>query len=98
MIEQLNNYVERLNNTLRTSTNLKDGLNQIIGEMVETIEHSGLYFSRATYLAFMTKEDPGKAIKQDLLARPEEYEFRISDDPEEHPGVVIYFKDDESIC
>lgn len=89
--EQLNNYVERLNNALRTSTNLKADLNQIIVEMVETIKYSGLYFSKAPYIAFMTKEDPSKEIKRDLLNRPEEYEFRISDDHEEHPGVVNLF-------
>ena len=95
MIETLNNYVERLNNALRTSTNLKDDLNQIIAEMESIVEYSGLYFSKEVYVAFMGREYVSQAIKQDLLVRPEEYEFQISDDPEEHPGVVIYFKSEE---
>ena len=95
MIEQLNNYVKRLNNALRTSTNLKNDLNNITGEMFDKIEHSAIYFSKTVYIAFMSQLNAGKAIKQDLLVRPEEYEFHISDDPEEHPGVVIYFKDEK---
>ena len=92
----LNNYVGRLNKALETlkDNNLMDELNNITSEMFKNIEHSGLYFSRSTYIAFMTRPDTGKAIKQDLLKRPEQYEFQVNDDIEEHPGVVICFKNE----
>lgn len=91
MEQKFQNYCDRLNSALQIvdKESMKNALNAIIAEMYNEFEDSNLYFSRDTYIA--NKFD-GNEIKKDLLNHPADYTFEVSDDLDEHPGVVINFK------
>lgn len=65
----------------------KNNANRIVEQVIAA--GGDLYMSRSCYIAHRFSFDD---CKKDLLDRPQDYVFEVSDDPEEHPGIVINFK------
>ena len=63
--------------------------NYLIQKMYLNIKHSELYFSRDVYLHWNCKEED---IKNDIMKNPEKFIIEVSDDIQEHPGLVIHFR------
>lgn len=93
-IKLLEKYAEEANKGLEEKDRKSriEKLNSTIEEMFNTIPDSNFYFSRDVYLFW---NGSGDAIKYDLLDEPERYKFMATDDPEEHPGIIIHFKDEK---
>lgn len=65
----------------------KKNANHIVEQVIDA--GGNLYMSRSCYIAHRFSFDD---CKKDLLDHPYDYVFEVSDDPEEHPGIVINFK------
>lgn len=65
----------------------KKNANSIVEQVIAA--GGNLYMSRSCYIAHMFSFDE---CKKNMLDNPHDYIFEVSDDPEEHPGIVINFK------
>lgn len=91
----LNKFLQELCQEANTALNLpiqkerEAAFNYTIQRMFINIRYSALYFSRDVFLHWNYKEDD---IKRDVMGNPEKYIIEVSDDLQEHPGLVIHFK------
>lgn len=85
-------YCYRLNGILNESSLSYEDREKQINEIINVLDekyNSSLYFDRSVYIAH--KFDSNEA-KDDLILNPINYTFEISDDMDEHPGVVVKFR------
>lgn len=95
MKEQLQNYCDKLNEILSMERDYDTRYIQFydtIDEMVEKLPETSLYWNRAVYIA--NGFDFGK-VRHNVIQKSEDYICELSDDMDEHPGVVVRFKNME---
>lgn len=90
----LKNYCNTLNNNLSdknaTQKLIVKAFTDVENAMKKMIEHSGIYFNRSVFIANKFSFDE---CWNDLFKRPVDYTCEPSNDVDEHPGIVIMFKD-----
>ena len=91
---KLQEYCDRLNECLDTCSGLKlsGTFLNVLDEMESQIPHSGYYWDRTCYIAHQFDFDK---CWQDLYHNPKEYVCEVSDDLDEHSGIVIKFKNNK---
>ena len=91
--EKLQGYCDRLNECLDTCSGiqLSGTFLKTLEEMEKEIKDSGYYWDRTCYIAHLFDFDK---CWQDMYKDPHQYECKVSDDIDEHPGIVICFRPD----
>ena len=88
--EKIQEFCNKVN-ILLENNNPKDIVG-IIDEMENNIQDADLYWSRSVYI---TCKCNSLFCWETLLEHPEWFKCVTSDDPDEHPGLTIKFKDNE---
>ena len=93
MEKQLQKYANRINNALENKDpQIRSIFKEVVDEMRSTIKGSNLYYSRDVFI------DIGGTFEnaqKDILFRSDDYIFEVSDDIEEHPGIIMKYKRNE---
>lgn len=91
----MNLNIEKLCETLNRHIPIKhegdrDIINDLINNMMRKVEHSNLYWDRAVFIFYSGHYEE----MREMVLHSGQAEFVPSDDPEEHPGIVVRFRKD----
>lgn len=84
--KELQNICDCINEKLQSSRSLELKEEDIFNQPCD------IYWDRSVYIANKFDSDE---CRQDVLINPREYVCMLSDDMDEHPGIVFRFKDEE---